>query len=316
LTIGYAGSRGTHLLRSGDVNTARPTTLADGTIFIPAGTPRPNTAFSTIELKSSDGDSWYNALIVDVRRRLSGGLSLQSSYTLSSSEDTTQASTFFSDATNGTTSAMPEYIPDYNKGPSDFDTRHNWLTSVTWQVPYAPGTASVARAVLGGWRLAGIWTMKSGQPLTVFVTANRSRSQWNPSRGPGIGQDRPNYASGFGPDNAINGTPEQWFNPAAFALQPAGTFGNTGRGDFVGPDLRTLDVSMAKDIPWTRLGAGNRIELRIEAFNVLNRANFGIPELRAFAGQADGEAPLATFGRISNTVTSSRQIQIGARVTF
>ena len=99
-------------------------------------------------------------------------------------------------------------------------------------------------------------------------------------------------------------------------LQPAGTFGNTGRGDFIGPDLRTLDLSMSKDIPWARLGNGNRIELRIEAFNVLNRANFGIPELRAFAGQADDEAPLATFGRISNTVTSSRQIQIGARVTF
>ena len=44
---------------------------------------------------------------------------------------------------------------------------------------------------------------------------------------------------------------------------------------------------------------------------MLNRANFGVPELRAFAGQADDEAPLATFGRISNTVTSSRQIQLG-----
>ncbi|HEY7500132.1 MAG TPA: TonB-dependent receptor [Vicinamibacterales bacterium] len=316
LTIGYAGSRGKHLLRSGDVNTARPTTLADGTIFIPAGTPRPNAAFSTIELKSSDGDSWYNALIIDARRRLSGGLSLQSSYTLSKSEDTTQASTFFSDATNGTTSAMPEYIPGYNRGPADFDTRHNWVMSVTWQMPYAPATTSIARAVFGGWRLSGIWTMKTGQPLTAFVAANRSRSQWNPSRGPGIGQDRPSYTPGFGPDNAINGTPEQWFNPGAFVLQPAGTFGNTGRGDFRGPNLRTLDVSLSKDIPWARLGEGNKIEIRIEAFNVLNRANFGIPELRAFAGQADGEAPLATFGRISSTVTSSRQIQIGARVTF
>jgi hypothetical protein len=164
--------------------------------------------------------------------------------------------------------------------------------------------------------MSGIWTMRSGQPLTVFVTANRSRSQWNPSRGPGIGQDRPSYAPGFGPDTAINGTPEQWFTPSAFVLQPAGTFGNTGRGDFRGPNLRTLDVSVSKDARWARLGDNGRLELRIEAFNLLNRANFGVPELRAFAGQADGEAPLATFGRISNTVTSSRQIQVGARVTF
>jgi Carboxypeptidase regulatory-like domain/TonB dependent receptor len=312
LTLGYAGSRGRHLLRSGDVNTARPVIQADGTVFIPPNTPRPNTAFSTIELKSSDGESWYNALIIDVRRRLSGGISVQSSYTLSKSEDTTQASTFFSDATNGTTSAMPEYIPGYNKGPSDFDTRHNWVLSFTWELP----SPTAARALLGGWRMSGIWTMRSGQPLTTFVTLNRSRSQWNPSRGPGIGQDRPSYAPGFGPDTAINGTPEQWFNPAAFVLQPAGTFGNTGRGDFVGPDLRTLDLSLSKEARWARLGNSGRVELRIEAFNILNRTNFGIPELRAFTGQADGEAPLATFGRISNTVTSSRQIQLGARVVF
>jgi hypothetical protein len=316
LTLGYAGSRGRHLLRSGDVNTARPTIQADGTVFIPAGTPRPNPAFSTIELKSSDGDSWYHALIVDLRRRLANGISVQSSYTLSKSEDTTQASTFFSDATNGTTSAMPEYIPDYNKGPSDFDTRHNWVLSVTWALPAAGSTPPVARAILGGWRLSGIWTMRSGQPLTVFVNANRSRSQWNPSRGPGIGQDRPSYAAGFGPESAINGTPEQWFTPAAFVLQPAGTFGNTGRGDFRGPNLRTLDLSLSKDARWSRLGGGGRIEFRIEAFNILNRTNFGVPELRAFAGQADGEPPLATFGRISTTVTSSRQIQLGVRVIF
>jgi Carboxypeptidase regulatory-like domain/TonB dependent receptor-like, beta-barrel len=316
LTLGYAGSRGRHLLRSGDVNTARPTIQADGTVFIPAGTPRPNPAFSTIELKSSDGDSWYNALIVDLRRRLANGISVQSSYTLSKSEDTTQASTFFSDATNGTTSAMPEYIPDYNKGPSDFDTRHNWVLSVTWALPAAGSTPPVARAILGGWRLSGIWTMRSGQPLTVFVNANRSRSQWNPSRGPGIGQDRPSYAAGFGPDSAINGTPEQWFTPAAFVLQPAGTFGNTGRGDFTGPNLRTLDLSLSKDARWSRLGGGGRIEFRIEAFNILNRTNFGVPELRAFAGQTDGEPPLATFGRISTTVTSSRQIQLGVRAIF
>ncbi len=312
LTLGYAGSRGRHLLRSGDVNTAQPIIQADGTVFIPAGTPRPNTAFSTIELKSSDGESWYNALIVDVRRRLSGGVSLQSSYTYSKSIDTTQASTFFSDANNGTTSAMPEYIADYNKGPSDFDTRHNWVASLIWELP----TPSVAPALLGGWRMSGIWTMRSGQPLTVFVTANRSRSQWNPSRAPGIGQDRPSYAPGFGPDNALNGTPQQWFNPAAFVLQPAGTFGNTGRGDLVGPDLRTLDLSLTKNVRWEQLGSGGRVEFRVEAFNILNRANFGIPELRAFAGQADGEAPLATFGRISNTITSSRQIQLGVRVLF
>ena len=298
------------------MNTALPVIQADGTPFIPAGTPRQNRSFSTIELKSSDGDSWYNALILDVRRRWSNGVSFQSSYTFSKSEDTTQASTFFSDATNGTTSAMPEYIPDYNKGLSDFDVRHNFVLNFTWELPFANGLDGVAGAILDGWNVSGIWTARSGQPLTVFVTTNRSRSQWNPSRGPGIGQDRPSYAPGFGPDNAVLGRVDQWFDRAAFVLQPAGTFGNTGRGDFIGPNLRTLDLSLSKHARFGALGAQGRLEFRVEAFNVLNRANFGVPELRAFAGQADNEATLATFGRISNTVTSSRQIQLGIRATF
>jgi hypothetical protein len=314
LTLGYAGSRGRHLLRSGDVNLAQPTgTNPDGRPFIAAGTPRVNTAFSTIELKSSDGRSWYNALIVDVRRRFHQGLALQSSYTFSKSEDTTQASTFFSDATNGTTSALPEFVPGYNRGRSDFDIRHNWVLNFMWALPFGNGLRGVPGVLLGGWNLSGIWTMRSGNPLTVFVTTNRSRSQWNPSRGPGIGQDRPDYAPGYGPDNAVLGRPEQWFDPNAFALQPAGTFGNTGRGDFTGPDFRTFDVACWKT---ARAGDSARLEIRLETFNVLNRANFGVPELRAFAGTRDGEPTLATFGRITSTVTSARQIQLGVRVAF
>ena len=313
ITVGYAGSRGLHLLRSGDVNLAQPTgTAPDGRPFIAAGTPRANTAFSTIELKSSDGDSWYNALIVDVRRRWSQGLAVQSSYTFSKSVDTTQASTFFSDATNGTTSAMPEFVPGYNKGPSDFDIRHNWVLNFTYALPGRELTG-VTGAIFGDWSLSGIWTMRSGNPLTVFVTTNRSRSQWNPSRGPGIGQDRPDYAPGYGPGNAVLGGPEQWFDPAAFVLQPAGTLGNTGRGDFIGPNLRTLDMALMKPVGWPRVGG--RLEFRLEAFNLLNRANFGVPELRAFSG-TEGQPVLATFGRISNTVTSARQIQLGIRVIF
>jgi hypothetical protein len=148
------------------------------------------------------------------------------------------------------------------------------------------------------------------------VTTNRSWSQWNPSRGPGIGQDRPSYAAGHGPENAVLGTPDQWFDQNAFVLQPAGTFGNTRRGDFTGPNFRTLDLSLTKYARWARFGGDGRVEFRLEAFNVLNRANFGTPELRAFAGQRDGEAPLATFGRITTTVTSARQIQLGVRATF
>jgi hypothetical protein len=312
-TIGYAGSRGSHLFRNTDINIPTATVGPDGRPFFAAGLPRPNRNFGTIELKSSDGRSWYKALIIDVRRAWHQGLSVQSSYTLSSIEDTTQASTFFSDATNGTTVAFPELDPDYNKGPADWDARHNWVMNVVWDVPFARQTSGAARALLDGWQLAGISTMRSGQPLTVFVQNNWSRSQWSPSIAPTTGLDRPDLVPGRSPESAVIGKPDQWFDPTAFALQPAGTLGNSRRGAFRGPNLRTVDLAAVKRIG---LGGSRRLDLRLEVFNIFNRANFGTPTLIAFAGAAANEAPLGTFGRIRSTVTSARQLQLGARLSF
>jgi hypothetical protein len=315
-TVGYAGSRGRHLWRNSDVNIPTPTTLGDGSLFHPAGLARPNTRYSAIELKSSDGDSWYRALILELRKAWSGGLQMQSSYTWSRSEDTTQNSTFFSDSTTATTSAMPEFIEGYNKGLSDFHAEHNWVTHFVWQVPRAESIGGVAGALVNGWQVAGIIRLRSGNPLSVFVQTNRSRSLWSPSLGPGTGPDRPNFAPGRGPDDAVTGDPDRWFDPSAFVLQPAGTYGNVPRNAFIGPDLRTVDLAFSRQIPWARLGGGGRIDLRAEIFNVFNRANFGPPSLVAFSGTADGEAPLASFGQIRSTVTSARQMQIGVRVVF
>ncbi len=312
-TIGYLGSRGMHLFRNTDVNVPSPVPGPDGRLFFAAGLPRPNRNFGTIELKSSDGRSWYRSLIVELRRTWRRGFSLQSSYTWSHSEDTTQASTFFSDATNGTTVAFPEFDPDYNKGPSDWDTPHNWVVNLAWDLPFARRMVGVGRALFDNWQVSGIGTMRSGQPLTVFVQNNWSRSQWSPSIAPTSGLDRPDLAPGRTAASAVDGRPDQWFDPLAFVLQPQGTMGNSRRGAFRGPNLRTVDVSAVKRI---RLRGGARLEARIEVFNLLNRANFGNPTLIAFAGVAQQEAPLSTFGRIRSTVTSARQTQLGLRIAF
>jgi hypothetical protein len=317
LTVGYAGARGRNLLRNGDVNVPVPETLPDGTAFYPPTASRPNRSFSAIELKSSDGQSWYDALIVELRRVSAGGLSFQSSYTFSRNIDTTQASTFFSDATNGTVSWMPEFAnPSYNRGPADYHAKHNWVFNFTWDLPIARESSGVAKALLADWQLAGIGRIRSGPPLTVFVQANRSRSRWFPALGPGLGPDRPSLAPGRTTEDAVLGNPEQWFDPTAFVLQPAGTMGETGRGAFYGPDLRVLDLALVKRIRWGRLGPAGLVELRIEAFNVFNRANFSTPSLVAFAGTRDGEPTLPTFGRIRQTATTARQVQLGIRVQF
>jgi hypothetical protein len=294
-----------------------PQQRPDGTLFYPAGAPRPNTAFGVIEQKTSDGNSWYNALIVELARRSAGGLSFQSSYTFSRNVDTTQASTFFSDATNGTTSAFPEpFGLPYNKGLADYHAKHNWVFNLTWDLPVARNADGVLGALFGHWQVAAIGQIRSGNPLTAFVQANRSRSLWSPSLAPNVGLDRPSLAPGRTPEDAVLGRADQWFDPAAFVLQPAGTLGNLGRGALIGPDLRVVDVALVKRIPFTRLGEAGRLELRLEAFNVFNRVNLGAPSLQAFAGQRDDEAVLPSFGRIRTTSTSARQVQVGARVVF
>lgn len=317
VSVGYSGSRGVHLLRSSDVNTAVPQIRADGTPFYPVGAPRRNTAFSTIELKSSDGNSWYNAGILEIRKRFSRGLSVQSSYTFSRNIDTTQASTFFSDGTNGTTTAFPEYENfDYNKGLADYHAKHNWAVNFIWDLPKIKDANNFVDAVFNDWQLSGISQMRSGNPLTVFVQANRSRSQWAPSLAPGIGRDRPSLASGFTYQSAVTGSPDGYFDPRAFVLQPAGTLGSIGRGTFIGPNLRTFDLAAIKTFHLQQISDRARLQFRMEAFNIFNRANFAPPSLVAFNGTTNTDPVLSSFGKIFRTITSSRQIQLGLRFTF
>ncbi|MCL4796702.1 MAG: carboxypeptidase regulatory-like domain-containing protein [Bryobacteraceae bacterium] len=312
ISAGFAGSRGSRLWRSGDWNTATPERQPDGALVFPAGPPRRrNPNFGVVELKSSDGDSWYNAGLFELRRRFGRGLMLQSSYTFSRNIDTTQASTFFSDATNGTTTAFPEFEGlNYNKGLADYHAKHNWVSNFVWSLPL--GRNYLAR----GWQLAGIYSMRSGNPLTVFVQANRSRSLAQPSLGPGIGFDRVSMAPGFTHQSAIQGDPARWFNPAAFALQPAGQLGNLGRGALIGPNLRSFDVALMRNFALRALGEKGNLQFRAEMFNLANRANFGPPGLTAFAGTAPQELPLSSLGLIRQTVTSARQLQLALRLSF
>jgi hypothetical protein len=133
---------------------------------------------------------------------------------------------------------------------------------------------------------------------------------------PGLGFDRPNLAPGFTHQSAVTGNPDQYFNPDAFELQPAGTLGNLGRGTFIGPNLRTVDLQTMKRFFFDLRGRESELQFRFEIFNLLNRANFATPSLLAFSGVRDDEAPLPTLGQIRSTSTSARQIQLGVRLLF
>jgi hypothetical protein len=101
----------------------------------------------------------------------------------------------------------------------------------------------------------------------------------------------------------------QWFNPNAFVLPPAGTYGNLGRGDFSGPGLADMDVSLFKNTP---LSERTNLEFRAEFFNVLNHPNLGTPNATVFSSGAIN----ASAGLITTLATSPRQIQFGLKLMF
>ncbi len=158
------------------------------------------------------------------------------------------------------------------------------------------------RKTLGGWQLNAIVTLLSGFPFTPLIGANRSGD--GDTRDP----DRPSLNPAFtGP--VILGKQSEWFNPQAFILPAAGTWGNLGRGVYSGPGLAEVDFSVFKNIPITERV---NLQFRSEFFNLLNHVNLGAPNATVFSGTAYSP----TAGQITTLATTPRQIQFGLKLIF
>lgn len=105
-------------------------------------------------------------------------------------------------------------------------------------------------------------------------------------------------------------TPERWYDPNAFALPEAGTFGNVGRNVLVGPGFQEVDLSLFKT---TRLSEQFNLQFRVETFNLFNHTNFALPSAIALTPSG---APASAAGRITRTATTSRQIQFGLKLNW
>jgi hypothetical protein len=227
-----------------------------------------------------------------VQQRYHSGLTLLGSYTWSKSID--DASGYFS------TAGDPNFPQNsYNlraeRGLSDFDVRHRFTASYSYDLPIAKG-----RRLLGGWQTFGILSFQTGRPFTVALQPGNDNSNT------GIGNlgfganDRPNVV---GNPKSSNQSPQQWFNTAAFVIPPYGSFGNAGRNILEGPGLGTVNVSLLKN---TAIAEHMNLQLRVEAFNLFNRANFGLPD--NFVGDP-------AFGSIQSA-GSPRHIQFGLKLLF
>jgi hypothetical protein len=334
VSVGYVGSHGYHEIIGLDANApapvvcpaspcpaAFPTTLDPstglpafgalagqpvpaGTFFTPSST-KPNTSLANTWTWASAGRSTYNALQIDVSRRLSSGLSLRGVYTLASAMDDGD-SVNATAASNAVALLSNPYYPMADWGPATYDVRHAGAINAVWLLPMK------GSQLVSGWSINSVVTLQSGFPFTPQLAYNPANN--GDTRNPVRPFLNPSYT---GP--VVIGSPTQWFNPAAFIAPPSnsGFYGNVTRNAYRGPGLATWDFSVFKD---THLAGRTSLQLRLEIFNLLNRANFNTPNLITHVLQAPPNAtfsePSPTAGQITSTSTSSRQIQLGMRVLW
>ena len=308
LTVAYAGSRGSHLVRSGDLNAPIPDVLADGTRVFAVGAPRRNPAFGAISLRTPDGHSSYDALYVKLGRRFQDRLEFQASYALGRVIDETQG-TVPTESDGSVTQWMDPDRPTTDRGPADFDRRHNLTANFIWQSGSLTRGPVALRRVFGDWTVSGILALRSGNPFTVGIEGDYSRTLAR------VSVHRPNLRPGVDPEDVILGGADRYFDPAAFELQAPGTFGNVQRNSFTGPGLATLDLAFAKGVSLVH-SRGGRLEFRLDVFNALNRVNFGMPQRIVFAGVRQDELPISSAGRITSTTTGPREVQFSIRASW
>ena len=312
---GYIGSRGVHLETGFTSNVRRDFSIVNGQKFFPGTGPRINPAFNGIQLLNFNGDAYYHALQLTATRRYARGLQFQFAYTWAKSIDTNSATD--SVFTNGTvgSDAQDPYDTRAEKGLSDFDVRHNFVANFLYDLPFGKNLTGASGKLLGGWSLGSILNLRSGFPFNVHIGQNfdRARNGIDNTR-----SQRPDMAPGRTYESAIPGDPSRYVDPTAFVLQPIGFYGNEGRNVLKGPDLKVFDLTVIKK---TAITERVNIEFRTEVFNLFNHSNFAAPDANnraIFVGvdaNGNGIVP-ATFGQLTKTATSSRQIQFGLKFIF
>jgi hypothetical protein len=290
--ISYVGTRGERLL----VNSLNLNQSVPG-----AGAQNPRRPYNTLNpnlvnlsYRTNSGDSKYESLQVKLDKRLSRGLVFGVAYTYAS---------YLADVGlpngGGNGDIQNHFCVRCNWGPTPDDYTHVFTLNHVYQLPFGAGRQRLTHGpgawILGNWDINGIWSAHTGGRFTPVLGTNVSNSS-------GGGTQRPNrIASGNLPSGQQ--TLAHWFDTAAFVAPALYTFGNSGTGILTGPGYFDLDLGITRTIPITeRIG----LNLRGEAFNAFNRANFNNPNATIGTGPA---------GSISSTLPA-RIIQLAAKIVF
>jgi Carboxypeptidase regulatory-like domain/TonB dependent receptor/TonB-dependent Receptor Plug Domain len=309
--LGYSGAHGVHLVRQVFTNGRIATLQPDGSYFAPPTEPLAQPNFGRMRLRISDGASQYYGLNASVTRRLANGFQAQVAYTYSKSTDDGAAAlggTDFSTEGGGS-----RYLLTKDPGLSPFDLRHSLVGSVSYTLPFAANSTGITGALAKGWNASVLVRLRSGYPFSAIsgVDTGGQGQGWAPDYvnvKPGA-SDNPVYSGGA---RACTSNPAFvcWFDPTAFSLPATGYTGTVRRNSIEGPGQATVDLNFNKTMTLT---GTRKLQVRVEAFNLANRVNFGVPSNTIF--NPDGSYN-ANAGRITTTQTPGRQIQLGLRFTF
>jgi hypothetical protein len=325
-SLGYAGATGSRLPVSRSINQpalASPANPVNGltTNSVANAAERvPFLGLTPLMFRvESSGSSAYNSLQATIDKRLSRGFRFLAAYTLSKSIDTagdslgSPAFGFFGNPIFGEQVFNNQNDLAAQRGPSDFDRRHRFVLSGTWQLPEPATDHRLPVSTLAkGWAISGVVTLQSGLPFSILDGAAGTLF------GPATYFTTANLAPGATLEDAIrNGSVRGVFVPAPFI--PDGglidgkfpvtgggtTFGSTGRNILRGPGQRNVDIALIKR---TRLGEKASMLFRWEVFNVFNWPNFANPA-------SDVSSP-GTFGKISAMSVNPRIMQLGLKLEF
>jgi hypothetical protein len=206
---------------------------------------------------------------------------------------------------------VPPYYYDrtMDRGLSNFHVAHHALASYTWAIPSPARTHGLVAHLLRDWQTAGVLTLSSGYPFSLNVAFDIANNTVREGH-------RPNLVAGAS-NNPVLGGPDQYFDVSAFVLQPPGYLGNLGRNTLIGPGFAEFDVNVLRQIA---LGGRNRLELRLDIFNLFNQANFAAPQNSGTGGvilfNDTTGVPLGNAAKIFSTSGPSRQMQFSLRWTF
>ncbi len=272
--------------------------------------------YLSVAEQNTEGHASYNSLQASLRMAPTHGLQFTAAYTYGHSLD--DGSGY--ESSTGSDNRVRNYTSGFtylNYGDSDFDTRHRLSTSYVYTVPVMGFLRSsmIARELLSGWGIGGVTALQTGFP--IGIEEGTDRSQWCSADSYFGCGDNPEYSGAAIKQHNIRGSAtNQFFDTTPFTTETLGTFGNTRRNFFHGPGFDYTNLQVFKDIHFAEHST-QYVQLRLEAFNAFNHANFANPVGNFSNHTQFGDVTSVDYSADPNGDPSpGRAVQISGKIYF